>query len=255
MTFTCIHGIWSKWAPPLERSVLGTISFSGLFAGMVLAMPLSGVITQHWHWSGVFYVFGVFGVVWSIFWFALVTDSPENHPTISQKEKDYIVSSLAKEEKTTTKPSPPPWSKMLKSPAVWAIAIAHTTDNFGRYTLLTQMPIYLKRVLKFSIQDSGILSALPYVCLVFIIQFSGRLADYLRKGGHLSTVSVRKCFNTIGFLSQAIFLAVVGYTTDKNIAIFGFTFAVGIGGFVWSGYGVNHLDIAPKVRWYFTWIQ
>ena len=69
MTFACIHGIWSKWAPPLERSVLGTISFSGLFAGMVLAMPLSGVITQHWHWSGVFNVFGVFGVVWSIFWF------------------------------------------------------------------------------------------------------------------------------------------------------------------------------------------
>lgn len=29
VTYPACHGIWSKWAPPLERSRLATISFCG----------------------------------------------------------------------------------------------------------------------------------------------------------------------------------------------------------------------------------
>ena len=29
VTFPCMHAIWSKWAPPMERSKLSSISFSG----------------------------------------------------------------------------------------------------------------------------------------------------------------------------------------------------------------------------------
>lgn len=49
-----------------------------------------------------------------------------------------------------------------------------------------------------------------------------------------------------GFLSQASFLIVVGYTTSKEFAVVGLTFAVGLGGCAWSGFPVNHLDIAPR---------
>ena len=38
-----LYAIWSKWAPPLERSALNAISISGSFAGIVLAMPVSGI--------------------------------------------------------------------------------------------------------------------------------------------------------------------------------------------------------------------
>ena len=33
-------------------------------------------------------------MIWSFFWFWLVTDSPHDHPTISQEELDYISNSL-----------------------------------------------------------------------------------------------------------------------------------------------------------------
>ena len=41
-------------------------------------------------------------------------------------------------------------------------------------------------------------------------------------------------------------MLVVGYTTDKNIAVLALTLAVGFGGLAWSGFIVNHLDIAPR---------
>uniref|UniRef100_A0A673JXN1 Vesicular glutamate transporter 2.1-like n=1 Tax=Sinocyclocheilus rhinocerous TaxID=307959 RepID=A0A673JXN1_9TELE len=58
VTYPACHGIWSKWAPPLERSRLATTSFCGSYAGAVIAMPLAGILVQYTGWSSVFYVYG-----------------------------------------------------------------------------------------------------------------------------------------------------------------------------------------------------
>ena len=41
-------------------------------------------------------------------------------------------------------------------------------------------------------------------------------------------------------------MVAAGYVMTKAAAIACLTFAVGIGGFAWSGFSVNHLDIAPQ---------
>ena len=239
-----LYAIWSKWAPPLERSALNAISISGSFAGIVLAMPVSGIIARHLNWDWVFYFFGIISIVWSALWFTLVSDSPKDHLTISNKEKNYILNSLDVDENENKEQSTP-WRKILTSIPVWAYVITHITDNIGSITLNQQLPIYLTRVLNFPIQESGALSALPYVAMVVFMQAAGFLADYLRKRKYLSTRSVRVLFTTIGHLPQVPFLLLIALTVDNSIAIVSFTLAVGLSGFSRSGYGVNHLDFAP----------
>lgn len=41
-------------------------------------------------------------------------------------------------------------------------------------------------------------------------------------------------------------MVIVGYTKNKDLAIIGLTLAVGLGGFAWTGFPINHLDIAPR---------
>ena len=38
-----------------------------------------------------------------------------------------------------------------------------------------------------------------------------------------------------------------GYTRSSTACMVCLTFAVGLGGFAWGGFSVNHLDIAPQV--------
>ena len=38
----------------------------------------------------------------------------------------------------------PPWKAMLTSKAVWAIIIAHFAENWGFYTLLTGLPMFMR---------------------------------------------------------------------------------------------------------------
>ncbi|XP_074757569.1 vesicular glutamate transporter 3 isoform X2 [Athene noctua] len=94
VTYPACHGMWSKWAPPLERSRLATTSFCGSYAGAVVAMPLAGVLVQYIGWSSVFYIYGMFGIVWYMFWLLHAYESPAAHPTITNEEKIYIETSI-----------------------------------------------------------------------------------------------------------------------------------------------------------------
>ncbi|XP_078075669.1 vesicular glutamate transporter 3 isoform X2 [Mustelus asterias] len=94
VTYPACHGLWSLWAPPLERSRLATTSFCGSYAGAVVAMPLAGLLVQYKGWSSVFYVYGMFGMIWYIFWVLFAYESPAKHPTITSEEKTYIETSI-----------------------------------------------------------------------------------------------------------------------------------------------------------------
>eukprot|EP00070_Physeter_catodon_P001721 XP_007103426.1 vesicular glutamate transporter 3 isoform X2 [Physeter catodon] len=94
VTYPACHGMWSKWAPPLERSRLATTSFCGSYAGAVIAMPLAGVLVQYIGWASVFYIYGMFGIIWYMFWLLQAYECPAVHPTISHEERTYIETSI-----------------------------------------------------------------------------------------------------------------------------------------------------------------
>ncbi|XP_024607105.1 vesicular glutamate transporter 3 isoform X2 [Neophocaena asiaeorientalis asiaeorientalis] len=94
VTYPACHGMWSKWAPPLERSRLATTSFCGSYAGAVIAMPLAGVLVQYMGWASVFYIYGIFGIIWYMFWLLQAYECPAVHPTISHEERTYIETSI-----------------------------------------------------------------------------------------------------------------------------------------------------------------
>lgn len=69
---------------------------TGSSIGSALTYPLCGYIIDSFGWEMAFYVCGIIGTIWYIAWYFMVFDSPQQHPRISQKEKDYIVESLGK---------------------------------------------------------------------------------------------------------------------------------------------------------------
>uniref|UniRef100_A0A7M4F5H0 Sialin n=1 Tax=Crocodylus porosus TaxID=8502 RepID=A0A7M4F5H0_CROPO len=223
------HGTSAAWCPPL---------------GTVVSLPLSGLICYYMNWVYVFYIFGALGILWFFFWIWLVSDTPQTHRRISHTEREYILSSL-KDQLSTQKSVP--WEPMLKSIPLWAIVVAHFSYNWTFYTLLTLLPTYMKEILRFDVQENGLLSALPYFgCWVCII-LSGQIADYLREKRNLSTVCVRKTFTLIGMIGPAVFLVAAGFIgCDYTLAVAFLTISTTLGGFCTSGYSINHLDIAPS---------
>ncbi|XP_062368529.1 vesicular glutamate transporter 1 [Cinclus cinclus] len=248
VTYPACHGIWSKWAPPLERSRLATTAFCGSYAGAVVAMPLAGVLVQYTGWSSVFYVYGSFGVFWYLFWVLVSYESPAQHPTISPEERKYIEESIGETGQWPT-PCPQlatPWRHFFTSMPVYAIIVANFCRSWTFYLLLISQPAYFEEVFGFEISKVGLLSALPHLVMTIVVPIGGQIADFLRSRGLMSTTNVRKMMNCGGFGMEATLLLVVGYSHSRAVAISFLVLAVGFSGFAISGFNVNHLDIAPR---------
>ncbi|XP_077121695.1 vesicular glutamate transporter 3 [Ranitomeya variabilis] len=247
VTYPACHGMWSKWAPPLERSRLATTSFCGSYAGAVIAMPLAGILVQYIGWSSVFYIYGMFGMIWYVFWLLHATESPAAHPSITAEERSYIETSIGEGcSLVTTGKFKTPWKKFFTSMPVYAIIVANFCRSWTFYLLLISQPAYFEEVFGFPISKVGLLSAVPHMVMTIIVPFGGQLADFLRSRQILSTTTVRKIMNCGGFGMEATLLLVVGYSHTKVIAISFLVLAVGFSGFAISGFNVNHLDIAPR---------
>lgn len=174
----------------------------------------------------------------------LCYDSPAKHPRITAAEREDIESKIG--EDFNKRPATP-WKAILTSLPVWACAAAHFANNWGYYTLLTCLPTYMKDVLKFDIEQNGVLSGLPYFADWIVMTLGGQLADLLRKRQYLSTRNTRKLFNVTGLLLPGLFLILAGFTgCNHSLSVAAIIIAVGLSGLASSGYAVNHLDLAPS---------
>lgn len=138
-----MYQVWSKWAPPFERTRMCGLQYAGHYIGIMMSMCTCGIIAETCGWEVVFYIYGGIACGWSIVWLALVRGSPENDYFISDEEKEYIAASLTDIQELPKEKSVP-FKAILSSGPFWAIVVAHFAENWGLFTMLTQLPSFLK---------------------------------------------------------------------------------------------------------------
>ncbi|KAH9509804.1 hypothetical protein Btru_045240 [Bulinus truncatus] len=244
--YPAAQALFARWSPPSERSRLVGVSLSGGQFGNALIFPIGGLLCSSLGWDSVFYVMGAIGFVWCLLWFFLVYDSPSLSRRITPLERGYIQHHVL--FKDGQKPQPVPWRAIFKSLPFWSILIGHTCGNYGLYMLLTQIPTYMKEVLKFDLKTNGAFSMLPYLSMWLFITIAGVLADVFITRNIFSRVTTRKIMSSIGLFGPAICL--VGLTfmdcTQQMGAVVLLCGTVGLSGVAFAGYMVNHGDIAPQ---------
>lgn len=247
--FPSTHTLLAKWAPPSERGTIGTYCYSGSQFGTVIMLGISGVLASSaMGWPSIFYFSGAVGIVWSIIWIFYGSSSPaDSRERISSEERHFIESSL-----NTTGDSrviSTPWRQILTSPAVISLVIAHSAHNWGFWTLLTEIPSYMKSVLHFNIKQNALLSALPYFVMMCMSFLLSPFADWLTNRRILKVEFSRKLFNTIGLWCPAAALIGLSYVTSvdqSSLAVTLVTIAVGINAATYLGFQINHIDLSPN---------
>ncbi|XP_045026535.1 putative inorganic phosphate cotransporter isoform X1 [Daphnia magna] len=248
VTLPAVHHMLSAWVPTQERSTIGAFVLAGMQFGTVLALPLSGFLCDvnlDGGWPLAFYVPGFLAVIWFLGWWWAVSDSPENDPHISEDERKFIQISTGNLQRDATLQTP--WLDMATSVHVWAILIAHIGKSWGFSILLTELPTYLNTVLHFNMKANCLLSAMPYMAMWLCSIIFSFVADALRSKHILSTTQTRKLFNTIGFIAPAIAFVGASFTgCDQTATVTLIILATAFIGAVYSGFEVNHIDIAPE---------
>ncbi|KAF6201727.1 hypothetical protein GE061_004122 [Apolygus lucorum] len=244
-TFPALNQLLAQWVPPLERGRIGSLVFAGNQIGTVVSSAISGLLLDIYDWPVIFYLFGTLGVLWYVFWIFLCYNDPASHPYITEKEKDYLEETLGgikRKEHLRV-----PWGSMATSLPLWALIIGQIGHDWGLFTIQTDLPKYMKSVMKFSIVQNGILTSLPFLVMWFTAIGAGILGDYLLKKKLWSVTVGRKVFTTIASVGPALGVILASYAgCDRVAAATLFTVGMAFMGFFYPSLKVNALDLSPN---------
>ncbi|XP_014769636.1 uncharacterized transporter slc-17.2 [Octopus bimaculoides] len=242
-----VQSLYGRWAPPQEISLLVGFTFAGQILGSVVGLSTSGYLCVYGFdngWGSIFYVFGGLSLVFSCVWFYVVYDTPDVHPTISEKEHSYLNRSIISEKVVKTVP----WIQLISSPAVWAICFGWFAHSWTDLSFQVLLPLYMKEALNVNATSNGLMSSVPSLGLIIALPLWGNLADFIRLKKYMSTRCVRVLFQTFALIASACLLIAVGFLRcDQTIPIITLLFLIGITlSFTSGGVLVNNSDIAPS---------
>ncbi|XP_016977009.1 putative inorganic phosphate cotransporter [Drosophila rhopaloa] len=243
----CSHSLLAQWVPPDERSLAGAAVYAGAQFGTIVSMPLSGLLAHYGFdggWPSIFYVFGMVSTVWCVLFIWLVQESPAASTRISEAERRHIMEAIwqAQPEESGRVPV----MGIAKSPAFYAILVAHAGQNYGYETLMTMLPTYMYRVMDVDIKANGVISSLPYLAMWIVAIGFGMLADFLVRRNCSITV-IRKLMNSLGQYGPAVALISVGFVHHSLwLTCVVFVLGMGLNGAIYSGFKINHLDLSPR---------
>ena len=229
-----------SWIPLSERGLVTGINFSGSRLGAAFAMPLMAWMLTVLGWRTTFFVLGGAGIVWAFVWYALFRDMPEDHPKLSQEEKDLIVQTRQKHSADAPALNA---GIMLSSGNMWSAMAQYFCSNFTFFFCLTWLFPYIKNHYSLGTLEASWLTSLPLIGGAFGNWFSGWLVDAVFRRGHWA--ASRRITAILGFALAAIGLVgslhmdtAVGAVLLLTIAVFGadmtlspsWSFCVDIGG-------------------------
>ncbi|XP_043847350.1 sodium-dependent phosphate transport protein 4-like isoform X2 [Dromiciops gliroides] len=232
-----------KWAPPKERSRLFGIVSSGLLVANIFSFSVGGLISYSLTWPYIFYIFGIIGFVCDALVFLLVYDNPMIHPYISESEKEYIISSLPKED------TPIGWSIPLKAMArslpLWAIFITSFCSSYFITSMILSLPILIDNIFDSDIINNGFLSTLPSLAALIFLNIGSPIADFITSRNILSPVIFRKTLTFLGMLPGSTLFIAVPYVS-KYIGISFITFSFGMCILNHVSLQVNLVEVASR---------
>lgn len=245
----CCHSMLAKWVPKGERARLSAFVYGGGSLGMVLSSALSGWMCGSWlGWPLSFYAHGLVGLMWSIFWIFVGKGSPSEHNGISREERMYIETSIDTGDKIQVTSTP--WSSIFTSFPMWAILVGSFGQVWVMTTLMTNIPTYIAKVLRFQIEQNGLISGGPFLGFWICSFVWSYLIDFIITRQTVSTGTARKIATGVSLYTPGIGLLVIGLISGLKFDVTTITLvilfvSVGISSGFLSGLQVNHIDLSP----------
>lgn len=147
-----VNVLVGKWVVYEEKSTWVGIIYAGTSIGTVISILSSGFIMNSLGWEMVFYIHGTLPIIWCILFAIFFADNPETQKFISEPERELIVKSYGHRTLNKTQ-SKIPWRAIFTSKPFWALVVTNCFGNFVWYFLLTQLPRYMNKMMRFDIKS------------------------------------------------------------------------------------------------------
>ena len=250
VTWPSIYSLYSRWVHPDRRASAVGLMNSGISGGAVIALICTPWLISVWSWQGAFYLYGVLGILWFAVWAPLARSRPADKTDWDTADADLATAeagSAADQNDVSAQPVYPRLTVrgMLRSRAVWAVAVAHICINWSLYLVLSWFPTFVNRELGADLQLAGFLALAPTIVSLVMAPLAGRLFDRLVAKGH-DRLKVRRVMQSLAFVGITAAMMAITLTDSLILSVTVITLSNALTAFSIGGFATNHLDIAPN---------
>ena len=250
VTWPSIYSLYSRWVHPDRRASAVGLMNSGISGGSVIALICTPWLISVWSWQGAFYLYGLLGILWFAVWAPLARSRPADNTgwdTSDAAPAAAEAGAVTDQNDVSAQTVYPRLTVrgMLRSRAVWAIAIAHICINWSLYLVLSWFPTFVNRELGADLQLAGFLALAPTIVSLVMAPLAGRLFDRLVARG-LDRLTVRRIMQSLAFVGITAAMMAITLTDSLILSVTVITLSNALTAFSIGGFATNHLDIAPN---------
>ncbi len=220
----------AEWFPQKERALAQGLFNAGASVGAILAPILIALLCSFVGWKMTFVIIGILAPLWVIPWLIVNKKGPKEHPWITAKEREYIISgqpeSKVKEEKGLS------WGQLLSKKKSWAVIAGRFFLDPIWWMFVTWLPIYLGQRHHMDLKALASHMWIPYVGAALGSIAGGWFSSKLISLGKSVNIS-RKASMLIGAGILLPGLIYVAFVQDPMVAVlvmavilFGFQFTM-----------------------------
>ena len=186
--FPAANQFVERWFPIDERGKANGIIFAGVGLGAGLSPPLLTAIILADGWRASFRFCALLGVIASIVWYLAARNTPEDHPLVSPRELEHIVSGRGDLKARETNvggllksKASVPWGKISSSKEVLAVTFSYFTYGYVAWIFFSWFYIYLAQVRGLNLKTSALYSMLPFIAMTLGSLSGGVASDWLAR--------------------------------------------------------------------------
>ncbi|WAT02990.1 MFS transporter [Rouxiella chamberiensis] len=214
--------IIATWFPDHERARATATYSSAQYIGLALLTPLLSFIVSEWGWEMSFYLSGLVGIVFGIYWLIVYRDPQHSHK-VNPAELDLIRRGggygSVNQQNSGSRVNWKSVKYILRQRTTWGLFIAQFAASSTLYFFLTWFIVYLEKGLHLSIDKAGMGAMFPYLMAMAGVLCGGTLSDFLLKRGRSRTFA-RKLPVMAGMLLTCS-IALVNYFQDSPVIAIG----------------------------------
>lgn len=227
----------AEWFPTKERAFAQGLFNSGAAIGGIVAYPIIGVLSAYMGWQSIFITVSVLGFIWLIPWFYFVKGDPDNHPWLTEDERNYILSGQQNqdldEDGSYDDGYTPNTGELLGHKESWGVIIASAALDPIWWLFIGYIPLYLYEVYGMDVKEIAFSAWVPYVGAMLGAWFGGLLAQNRLSSGW-TVDKTRKMTITLGciIMIPCFFLlrspgTAINAVVIMAVLLFGFQTAIG----------------------------
>lgn len=211
----------AEWFPQKERALAQGIFGAAASTGSIIAPALIPVLFLAFGWRITFVIVGSLGILWVLPWLIINKKGPKDHPWITEKERDYIIS--GQPECRVSCDTYKSWGTLLGERKNYAVILGRFFLDPIWWMFVTWLPIYLIEVFGLDIKQIAMSAWVPYVGAAIGSVAGGWFSGLLINRGK-SVNFARKCAMILGscFIIPGMVLAALASSATMAVIMMAF---------------------------------